>query len=190
MVNKLPESPLSPIDKGLFSFFRQIFVLSLFVLTYLFTSSFITCCYAWQDKVVGISDGDTIIIMHEGKGEKIRIYGIDTPEMGQAYGRKAKQFTSQMVFGKIVEVKPVTKDKYGRTVGLVKITDMDLSEELVKAGFAWVYTKYCDAPKCRDWVVLEKNAKEKNIGLWSESNPVAPWEYRKSNIKRKTHGQR
>ena len=98
----------------------------------------ITQAYAWQGKVVGVSDGDTITVMHDGKGEKIRLYGIDTPENKQAFGKKAKQFTSDMVAGKVVEVKPVTTDRYGRTVGLVYINGKCLSEELVMAGYAWV----------------------------------------------------
>ena len=48
----------------------------------------------WNGMVVGISDGDTITVLHDGKGEKIRLYGIDTPEKGQAFGNRAKQFLS------------------------------------------------------------------------------------------------
>ena len=64
--------------------------------------------------VVGVTDGDTITVLHEGKGEKIRLYGIDTPEKDQAFGKKAKQFTSQMVYGKTVEVETKDTDRYGR----------------------------------------------------------------------------
>jgi len=72
--------------------------------------------FAWSGKCVGISDGDTISVMHGGKAERIRLYGIDCPEKRQAFGKKAKWFTSDLVFGKIVKVNPVTKDRYGRTV--------------------------------------------------------------------------
>jgi micrococcal nuclease len=53
-------------------------------------------------KVVGVSDGDTIKVMYLGRAERVRLYGIDCPEKGQAFGNRAKQFTSQMVFGKDV----------------------------------------------------------------------------------------
>ena len=53
-------------------------------------------CCAWQGKVVGISDGDTIKVLHDGKLEKIRLYGVDTPEKSQAFGQKAKEFTAAM----------------------------------------------------------------------------------------------
>ena len=115
--------------------------------------------WAWQGKVVGISDGDTITVSHNNRGEKIRLYGIDTPEKRQDFGNKAKQFTSNMVFGKSVEVEPVTKDRYGRTVGLVYINGQCLNEELVRAGFAWVYIKYCKKAICTDWHRLEAAVK-------------------------------
>ena len=67
-----------------------------------------TQCFAWKGKVVGVTDGDTITVMDEGKGEKIRLYGIDTSEKRQPYGKKAKQFTSDMVYRKVFEVIPIT----------------------------------------------------------------------------------
>ena len=134
--------------------------------------------WAWQGKVVGISDGDTITVLHNNKGEKVRLYGIDTPEKRQDFGNKAKQFTSNMVFGKTVEVEPVTKDRYGRTVGLVYINDQCLNEELVRAGFAWVYIQYCKKAICADWGRIEAAAKANKTGLWSHSNPIPPWEFR------------
>jgi len=92
--------------------------------------------FAWQGKIVGVSDGDTTNVMHSGKGEKIRLYGIDCPEKRQAFGTKAKQFTSTMVYGKVVEVEPMDTERYGRTVGLVSINGKSINEELVKNGFA------------------------------------------------------
>jgi endonuclease YncB( thermonuclease family) len=74
----------------------------------------------WQGKVVGVADGDTITVMHEGRGEKIRIYGVACPESHQDFGQKAKKFTSNMTYGKSVEVEPIAQDRYGRTVALVK----------------------------------------------------------------------
>ena len=77
--------------------------------------------FAWTGKCVGIIDGDTIRVMHLGKAEKIRLYGIDCPEKSQAFGSRAKKFTSDMVFSKIVDVDPVTTDQYGRTVAWISV---------------------------------------------------------------------
>src|SRR2546422_9117216 len=94
-------------------------------------------------KVVGVTDGDTISVMHNGRAEKIRLHGIDCPEKGQAFGQRAKQFTSTLVFGKEVTVTVQDSDKYGRTIGEVTLLDgRVLNHELVKAGLAWWYRKY------------------------------------------------
>ncbi len=69
----------------------------------------------FSGRVDGVSDGDTITVMHNGHGEKIRLYGIDAPEKGQAFGNKSKQFVSSLAFGKVVEVKPKDQDRNGRT---------------------------------------------------------------------------
>jgi endonuclease YncB( thermonuclease family) len=134
--------------------------------------------------VVGIADGDTITVLREGKQQvKIRLYGIDCPERGQAFSRKAKQFISEMVFGKEVEVEPVDVDRYGRLVALVTISESLVNEELVNAGFAWVYTRYCDRPICERWKVLENEAREAKRGLWADPNPLPPWEFRRQERK-------
>lgn len=59
--------------------------------------TFIALAKAWDGEVVGVSDGDTITVMHDGRGERIRIYGIDAPESGQDFGNCAKQFTSSEI---------------------------------------------------------------------------------------------
>jgi len=73
--------------------------------------------------------------MHHGKGEKIRLFGVDCPEKHQAFGTKAKQFISNVVYGKVVEVEPLDTGRYERTVGLVTVNGKSLNEELIKNGF-------------------------------------------------------
>jgi endonuclease YncB( thermonuclease family) len=70
-------------------------------------------------KVVGISDGDTLSVLREGKAVKVRLYGVDTPEKAQAFGTRARQFTSDLVFQREVIVEVHTTDRYGRLVGEV-----------------------------------------------------------------------
>ena len=132
----------------------------------------------WSGVVVGVSDGDTITVLHGGRGEKIRLYGIDTPEKRQAFGKKAKQFTSSMVYSKTVEVQPKDTDRYGRTVALINVGGQSLNEALIKDGLAWVYRKYCKETFCEDWLNFEIIARYGKIGLWSEPNPIPPWEFR------------
>ena len=67
--------------------------------------------------VVGVTDGDTITILRNGRHEALRLHGIDAPEKGQAFGERAKQFTSGLAFGKTVAVRVRGRDRYGRTIG-------------------------------------------------------------------------
>ena len=122
---------------------------------------------AWSGKVVRVVDGDSITVLHDGKGEQIRLYGIDCPEKRQDFGNRAKQFTSNLVFSKVVDVSPVTTDRYGRTVAFVRVRDTLVNEELIRAGLAWVYTKYCDRAICQEWKKLEEEARKARRGLWS-----------------------
>ena len=140
--------------------------------------------FGWQGKVVSVSDGDTITVMNNSRVERIRLYGVDCPEKHQDFGNRAKQFTSNMVFGKTVDVEPIDTDRYGRTVGLVKVNGKSLNEEIIKNGFAWLYSQYCHKPFCNTWYRYQEEAKQKRIGLWSMPNPVPPWEFRRENRKR------
>ena len=135
--------------------------------------------WAWSGKVISIADGDTITVLRDKEQVRIGLYGIDTPELGQAFGTKAKQLTSGMVFGEVVEVEPVDTDRYGRTVALVSVFKRLVNEELVNAGYAWVYTHYRTQPICERWKLLEEEAREAKRGLWSDPHAIPPWEYRR-----------
>ena len=128
-----------------------------------------------------MADGDTIRVLLGGTQVKIRLYGIDTPERRQAFGNRAKQFTSGQVFGKTVKAVPMDADRCGRTVALVQSLDdtVTLNEALVKQGYAWVYGKYCKADFCPEWLDQERTAQASNRGLWTDPDPIPPWQYRK-----------
>jgi micrococcal nuclease len=71
--------------------------------------------WAWPGKVVGVIDGDSIRVLHNGRQEQIRLWGIGCPEKGQDFGTRAKQTTSALVFAMAVDVEPVTINRYRRT---------------------------------------------------------------------------
>ena len=137
--------------------------------------------WAWSGEVVGIMDGDTITVFRSKtlKDVRIRLYGIDTPEKGQAFSKKAKQFIFKMVYGKLVEVKVMATDRYGRTVAMIYADKTLLNEELVKAGLAWVYDFYCSEPICESWKNFQLRARIDKRGLWRDPNPIPPWEFRR-----------
>ena len=109
----------------------------------------------------------------------MRLYGIDCPEKKQAFGTKAKQFTSDMCFGKVVDVETVDTDRYGRTVGIVKLEDGQIvNEQIVRAGFSWLYHTYCKKPVCLEWKREEDESRATQEDLWTDKNPMPPWEWR------------
>jgi endonuclease YncB( thermonuclease family) len=129
-------------------------------------------------KVVGVYDGDTFTILHEGKAKKVRVNGIDCPEMGQPFGKNAKQYASGLIFGRVVTVSVFGRDRYGRTIGDAALADgRILSKEMVRAGMAWQYWQYS---KDKDLAALEAEARSSKRGLWADARPVAPWDWRKA----------
>ncbi|HJT20095.1 MAG TPA: thermonuclease family protein [Nitrospira sp.] len=132
-------------------------------------------------KVVGVLDGDTIEVLHDGHAERVRLNGIDCPEKAQAYGKKAKQATSAFVFGKEVRLQTFGKDKYGRTIADVLLPDgTNVNHMLVKDGWCWWYRKY--APGNVILEELERRARGSGLGLWADPNPIPPWVYRKTRL--------
>jgi micrococcal nuclease len=156
--------------------------LSIFVASIFLALALVSIAHAANEitgKVVGISDGDTITVLQDLTQYKIRLYGIDCPESYQDFGSKAKQFTSDLVFGKMVKMVQQDMDRYGRTVGIVYVGDVCVNQEIIKNGFAWLYQRYCTSPICKEWSKLEQQARSCKIGLWSQPNPIPPWDFRR-----------
>jgi endonuclease YncB( thermonuclease family) len=131
---------------------------------------------AAEGTVVRVRDGDSIVVMRGGVGVEVRLDGIDCPELAQAFGGKAKSFTSGLAFGKTVGFEGQGKDRYGRELGEVFLPDgKSLNRELVSAGYAWWYRKYSTD---RSLEALERTARKERRGLWAVPNPVPPWEFR------------
>jgi len=161
----------------LFAHFLR-FHLILFLLLSIFIRE--TNAADFQAKVIHIADGDTITVLNDTNEQiKIRLNGIDCPEKAQVYGKKAKQFTKDLVAGKMVIIQPHDTDKWERTIADVILEDgRNLNQELVKAGLAWWFYRYSDN---RELGQLELDAKLAHVGLWKDKNAVPPWVFRKIN---------
>lgn len=136
--------------------------------------------YAWSGKVIDISDGDTITVLNGRTPEKIRLYGIDTPESAQAFGNKATNQIKKLVVGQNADVKQYDTDKYKRTVAVITVNGKNVNRAMIETGHAWLYQKYCKEEFCREWRSLEEQARSSRIGLWRDNNPEPPWDWRKS----------
>lgn len=131
-------------------------------------------------KVTKVSDGDTVtIVNNENKRVKVRLYGIDSPELSQDHGETAKQFLSEQVSGRYVTVDVLDIDQYKRSVGRIYIDDTDINRKMVEEGQAWVYPQYCKIPERAEWESLQQSAKLDKRGLWTNSSPTPPWEWRR-----------
>lgn len=129
-----------------------------------------------EGRVVAIADGDTFTLLKEGNMQvKIRLHGIDAPEKAQDFGKRAKQELSGLIFGKHVRVVDMGRDRYGRTIGMVFVDELNINEEMLKRGMAWHYLKY---DKAERWDELERAARAARVGLWSQPGAMAPWEWR------------
>jgi micrococcal nuclease len=130
---------------------------------------------AFFASVIGISDGDTLTVLHERQPIKIRIAEIDAPEKKQPFGSRSKQALSDLCFGKKAEVFPEKTDRWGRTIARVKCEGQDASAHQVQAGMAWVYARYATD---RSLYLLQDMARSGRRGLWVDAEPVAPWAWR------------
>lgn len=128
-------------------------------------------------KVVAITDGDTFkLLTQDSTLYRIRIANIDCPEKKQPFSTRAKQFTSDQIFGKQLNVKVQSKDRYGRLIANVIYDDsLNLSKELLKNGMAWHYVRYSNDDTLQ---LLEDEANKNKVGLWQDPNAIPPWEWR------------
>ena len=138
---------------------------------------FFSCTTEQQTgKVVKVVDGDTFDLMSDKK-IRVRMFGIDSPERGQAYNVKAKEFTAALIAGKEINVTIRNKDRYGRFVSDVYLDDGTyVNAELVKAGYAWLFTRYSND---EELARLQEDARNGKRGLWQDDHPIPPWEFRK-----------
>lgn len=159
-------------------FLKLALCLLLIVSTNIITAQTIT------GTIVGIMDGDTVkLLTQDSTLVKVRLANIDCPEKKQPYSAKAKEFTSNAVFGKTVTINIVKKDRYRRYISNVIYNDtLSLCHELIKAGLAWHFEKYSKDGELQQ---LEDKARQNKLGLWQESNPIAPWNWRTIRKKKK-----
>lgn len=134
-----------------------------------------------EGKVVGVTDGDTITVLVDRHEVKVRVAGIDAPEKKQPFGQRSKEHLSNCAFGKSVAVEWSKTDRYGRTIGKVTVDGVDCGLRQVQDGMAWHYKAYAREQTLVDraaYADAEAQAVAHKAGLWSDSHPMPPWEFR------------
>jgi endonuclease YncB( thermonuclease family) len=133
-------------------------------------------------RVVHVTDGDTVTVLDAGKVQhKIRLAGIDAPEKSQAYGERSRESLAELVANRTVIVETDKQDRYGRRIGKVLVDGKDVNVEQIRRGYAWFYRHYerelSDTDR-QSYDRSEGEAKDHRRGLWSDRQPVPPWDFR------------
>jgi endonuclease YncB( thermonuclease family) len=135
-------------------------------------------------KVVNIADGDTVTILDNKKIQhKVRLSGIDAPEKNQAFGGASKKSLTALLSDQDVSVYWDKEDQYNRKLGKVMLGELDCNLEQLRRGMAWHYKKYQNEQPTADrqaYSSAEDMARSKRVGLWSDSQPIPPWDFRKA----------
>ena len=136
----------------------------------------------FEAEVIGVMDGDTVKVLTSDKKEiKIRFEHIDAPEKKQPFGQLCKGVLSDMIFGKTVYIRSQSRpDRYGRMIAEVFMCEASkesVNMAMVRGGCAWHYKQFS---KDSTYADAERIARDTKIGLWKDSNPVAPWLWRKN----------
>lgn len=127
-------------------------------------------------RVVSVIDGNTLeIIGSDNEKRRIILAGIDSPELTQEYGDKARKFLEKIALEKDVIVQITGKDRTGTALAVVMIEDKDPRLELLKEGLAWT----AERNPLPDLEEVRAKAQEKGRGLWRQDNPTPPWVHRR-----------
>jgi endonuclease YncB( thermonuclease family) len=138
----------------------------------------VTQAEVFSAKVIAVIDGDTVLIIRPNhRPEKVRLLNIDAPEKSQPFGTEATQSLSAMVLKRQVKIEVKAEDHYGRLLGELAVDGRNVNEELVKRGMAWEYAGY---NKNHHYVVLQNEAQQARRGLWRQTAPKPPWQWRKT----------
>lgn len=128
-------------------------------------------------RVVKIADGDTLTVLVNKRQVRVRLDAIDAPEHRQAFSKRSRQSLTDMCAAKQARVEDRGRDRYGRTIGRVNCAGIDVNSEQLRRGMAWVFTRY--VPTGSPYYELEAYARLRQLGLWADPRPIAPWEWRK-----------
>jgi endonuclease YncB( thermonuclease family) len=136
----------------------------------------------YSGRVIHVHDGDSLTLLDHGKKVRLRLAGIDAPELAQPYGWKSLRSLSKICRGKEASAVERGKDDDGRILAAVTCVGeggekTDANAEQVKKGLAWVFRTYL--PLGSPLYEFETSARLLQKGLWKDKDPVPPWEWRK-----------
>ena len=128
--------------------------------------------------VTYVGDGDTVWVevVRNSKPVKLRLLGLDAPEICQAWGPQARDALKTKLLKQTVMIDTKARDEYARAVGRIALKGEDVGAWLVKSGHAWSYGyQRRSAPYANE----QAAAKIARLGLWAQAAPIEPRAFRK-----------
>jgi endonuclease YncB( thermonuclease family) len=146
--------------------------------------------YAYQiaGVIVRVVDGDTVQLDVGDAKKRVRLLGIDAPEIKQEYGIESRAYLNNLVGSKSVQMECTGSDRYKRAICKIVFKGVDINLRMVESGMAWHYKRYSGNQSASDrlkYSQAEESAKVGRVGLWSQETAVAPWDFRKRKKARK-----
>ncbi|WP_319550491.1 thermonuclease family protein [Desulfogranum marinum] len=124
----------------------------------------------WSGKAITGPNNDTITVERDSEQITIRLYGIKTPELSQAYANQTNETIASLVTGRQIAVNEVTIDEHGQPAALVYISGQILNKHLIQEGYALVDTKNCKENFCNTWISIEAFSRLQGRGMWADKN--------------------
>lgn len=137
--------------------------------------------------VTRVIDGDTLIANCNNAEVRIRMCGIDSPELKQEGGQESKQFVEKLIqdHGSQVSILPVSVDFYGRIVAEIFVDPFGIplliQGESLKNGQSYLYVQYLNSCPSKDLMIQESAiAQLERRGVFANQNAIKPWEFRQN----------
>jgi micrococcal nuclease len=127
-------------------------------------------------QVTQVADGDTYEVIIADTVTRIRINGIDAPERYMPYSIISRNFLNSKIYRKNVHVKFLQKDIHNRWVADTYLDTLNIGALMIQEGMAWHFKNFSKDQQLSD---LELAARKNKVGLWKDSMPTPPWEWRK-----------
>jgi micrococcal nuclease len=140
--------------------------------------STLSTAHAWPGIVTHVTDGDTVWVqpLQGGEAHKVRLLGIDAPEICQLWGPQSRAALHAALHGQVVEVTARTRDSYGRLLAQLSRQGNDVGAWMVGQGYAWSYSFKSNAGP---YEALQQHAQTQHLGLFSDGRALQPRWFRK-----------
>ena len=139
-------------------------------------------------KVIEVNSGDVITIFNLNRPVRVRLLGVDAPEIDQVFGDVARKHLADLVSDKSVLVEYSGIDGDHSVNGRVTFEGIDIGVQMIRDGAAWVDPSSQHRLSETDREVYQESeaaARRERRGLWQQENPVAPWEFARAVAMRK-----